>query len=127
MKACLKKYGTLNCPLPKLSLLMVRTWPPSAFLSTCTRQPPHLTTTRWPAASKAPKSAQRTLELAGACPLATDGADVRAITAAQHWNTMVAVFGFDKVASAVKRVSIREGELSIDQPWRIIASSAPRK
>ena len=78
-------------------------------------------------ASGIERDARRTLELAGACPLAADGADVRAIAAAQHLNTMVAVLGYDKVTLAVKRDSIREGELSVDQTWRIIASSAPRK
>ena len=30
-------WGWLNCPLPEPWLPMVRTWPPSAYLSTCTR------------------------------------------------------------------------------------------
>ena len=51
------------------------------------------------------RDARRISELAGACPLAADGADVRAITAAQHLNTIVAPLGYNKVAFAVKRDS----------------------
>ena len=46
-------------------------------------------------------------------PLAADGADVRAIAVAQHLNTMVVLIGYNKVAFAVKRDSMRVGELSV--------------
>ena len=45
-------------------------------------------------------------------PLAADGADVRAIAAAQHLNAIVAVIGYNKVAFAVKRGSTRAVKLS---------------
>ena len=44
-------------------------------------------------------------ELAGACSLAADGAEMRAVAVAQNLNTVAARFSHDKVALAVKRNS----------------------
>jgi hypothetical protein len=52
------------------------------------------------------RDARRMLELTGACPLAADCEDVRAVAVAQQLNTMVAAIGYNKVDFAVKRDSI---------------------
>ena len=47
------------------------------------------------------RDARRTLELAGACPLAADGANVRAVAQPKHLHTMVAPITNCNVALAV--------------------------
>ena len=49
------------------------------------------------------RDARRIVELAGACSIAANGADMGAVAVAQHLNTMVAKVGNNKVAFAVKR------------------------
>ena len=49
------------------------------------------------------RDARGTLELAGACSSAADGADMRAVAVAQHLHAMVVTVGNNKVAFAVKR------------------------
>ena len=55
-----------------------------------------------------------TLELAGACSFAADGAEMRAVAVAQNLNTMVATVGNNEVAFAVKRnTTVASSELPV--------------
>ena len=49
------------------------------------------------------RDTRRTIEFAGACSSAADGADMRAVAVAQYLHTIVAIVGNNKVAFAVKR------------------------
>ena len=55
-----------------------------------------------------------TVELAGACSFAADGAEMRAVAVAQNLHTMVAMVGNNKVAFVVKRnTTIASSELPV--------------
>ena len=49
------------------------------------------------------RDARGIIELAGACSLAADGADMRAVAVAQHLHAIVTTVGNNKVSFAVKR------------------------
>ena len=60
------------------------------------------------------RDATGTIELAGACSCAADGADVRAVAVADNLHSIVDIVGNNKVAFAVKRdTTIASSELSV--------------